>query len=324
METVSEKTDFLEYFFMRYGVIGMGAIGGFYGAKLAHAGKEVHFLSHSDYQYVKERGLQVDSCDGSFHLPQINAYGAASDMPKCDVVLIGLKTVNNHLLPELLPPLLKEDTLVVLIQNGIGVEEDVQKMFPEVQLAAGLAFICSAKTEPGRVNHQCYGYINIGNYSCKQQEKIDEVVDDFRKAGVDANEVEYLEARWKKAVWNMPFNGMTVALNTQTDILLQHPSTLQLIKDQMMEVIEAAQACGVKNIDESFAEKMIYNTVHMTPYSPSMKLDFDFKRPMEINYLYTRPIEKAREAGYQMRKLEMLEQELRFLESKRLERKSER
>ena len=309
---------------MRYGVIGMGAIGGFYGAKLAHAGKEVHFLSHSDYQYVKERGLQVDSCDGSFHLPQINAYGAASDMPKCDVVLIGLKTVNNHLLPELLPPLLKEDTLVVLIQNGIGVEEDVQKMFPEVQLAAGLAFICSAKTEPGRVNHQCYGYINIGNYSCKQQEKIDEVVDDFRKAGVDANEVEYLEARWKKAVWNMPFNGMTVALNTQTDILLQHPSTLQLIKDQMMEVIEAAQACGVKNIDETFAEKMIYNTVHMTPYSPSMKLDFDFKRPMEINYLYTRPIKKAREAGYQMRKLEMLEQELRFLESKRLERKSER
>ena len=302
----------------------MGAIGGFYGAKLAHAGKEVHFLSHSDYQYVKERGLQVDSCDGSFHLPQINAYGAASDMPKCDVVLIGLKTVNNHLLPELLPPLLKEDTLVVLIQNGIGVEEDVQKMFPEVQLASGLAFICSAKTEPGRVNHQCYGYINIGNYSCKQQEKIDEVVDDFRKAGVDANEVEYLEARWKKAVWNMPFNGMTVALNTQTDILLQHPSTLQLIKDQMMEVIEAAQACGVKNIDESFAEKMIYNTVHMTPYSPSMKLDFEFKRPMEINYIYTRPIEKAREAGYQMRKLEMLEQELRFLESKRLERKSER
>ena len=294
----------------------MGAIGGFYGAKLAHAGKEVHFLSHSDYQYVKERGLQVDSCDGSFHLPHVNAYGAASDMPKCDVVLIGLKTVNNRLLPELLPPLLKEDTLVVLIQNGIGVEEDVQKMFPEVQLAAGLAFICSAKTEPGRVNHQCYGYINIGNYSCKQQEKMDEVVNDFRQAGVDANEVEYLEARWKKAVWNMPFNGMTVALNTQTDILLQHPSTLQLIKDQMMEVIEAAQACGVKNIDESFAEKMIDNTIHMTPYSPSMKLDFDFKRPMEIYYLYTRPIEIARKAGYQMKKLEMLEAELRFLDDR--------
>ena len=295
----------------------MGAIGGYYGAKLAHAGKEVHFLSHSDFEWVKTHGLQVDSCDGDFSLKQVNAYGNAADMPKCDIVLIGLKTVNNHLLKELLPPLLKEDTLVVMIQNGIGVEEDMQKEFPDVQLAAGLAFICSAKTQPGRVNHQCYGYINIGNYSCKHQEQIDTVVNDFRNAGVDANEVEYLEARWKKAVWNMPFNGMTVALNTQTNILLQNPSTLQLIKDQMIEVVEAAQACGVTRIDEAFADKMIDNTIHMTPYSPSMKLDFDFGRPMEIDYLYTRPIEEARKAGYRMRKLEMLEQELRFIESRK-------
>ncbi|MBP5686286.1 MAG: 2-dehydropantoate 2-reductase, partial [Clostridia bacterium] len=107
-----------------------------------------------------------------------------------------------------------------------------------------------------------------------------------------------LEARWKKAVWNMPFNGMTVARNTQTDLLLKNPTTLQLIKDQMMEVVEAAQACGVTNIDEAFADKMIDNTIHMTPYSPSMKLDYDFGRPMEIYYLYTRPIEEARKAGY--------------------------
>ena len=167
------------------------------------------------------------------------------------------------------------------------------------------------------MNHQCYGQINFGNYSCHDEQQFQQLLDDFNAAGVKAGTVEYQEARWKKAVWNMPFNGMTVALNTQTDILLQNPSTLQLIKDQMMEVIEAAQACGVKYIDETFAEKMIYNTVHMTPYSPSMKLDFEFKRPMETYYLYTRPIEEAKKAGYQMRRLEMLEQELRFLEETR-------
>ena len=299
---------------MKYGVIGTGAIGGFYGGKLAQIGKEVHFLFHRDYDHVKQHGLQVDSCDGSFHLDPVNAYRSTQDMPQCDVVLVGLKSVNNHLLQNLLPPLLKEDTLVVLIQNGIGIEEDVQKMFPKVELAAGLAFICCAKSEPGRVNHQCYGYINIGNYSCKNPSVIDAVVSDFRKAGVDANEVEYFEARWKKAVWNMPFNGMTVALNTQTDLLLQNPHTMQLVKDQMMEVIQAAQACGVKNIDDTFADKMIDNTLHMTPYSPSMKLDYEFHRPMEIDYLYTRPIQEARKAGYRMAKLEMLEAELRFLE----------
>ena len=256
----------------------------------------------------------MDSCDGSFHLDSPLVYNQTEQMPQCDVVLVCLKSINNKKLQTLLPPLLKDDTLVVLIQNGIGVEQDVEQMFPGIQLAAGLAFICSAKTEPGRVNHQCYGQINLGNYSCKDAGRVEQVMADFNAAGVTAGLVEYHEARWKKAVWNMPFNGMTVALKTQTNLLLQNPATRQLIYEQMMEVIGAAQHLGVKNIDESFAQKMLEMTDAMTPYSPSMRLDYDFHRPMEIHYLYTRPIEIAREAGFQMPKLEMLEAELKFLD----------
>ena len=118
----------------------------------------------------------------------------------------------------MLPPLLHDHTAVVLIQNGIGVEEDVQRLFPDIQLVAGLAFICSAKTMPGRVSHQCYGHINFGNYSCRDEALFQQLVADFRQAGIRTGVVEYHEARWKKAVWNMPFNGMTVALNRQTAI----------------------------------------------------------------------------------------------------------
>jgi 2-dehydropantoate 2-reductase len=299
---------------MKYGIIGSGAIGGYYGSKLARAGQEVHFLFRSDYEYVKSHGLQVDSCDGSFHL-DVNAYDDTADMPACDVVLVCLKTVNNGKLQQLLPPLLAPGTLVVLIQNGIGVEEDVQRLFPDVQLAAGLAFICSAKTEPGHINHQCYGSINLADYSCRDERRLQTVVDELRQAGVDAGRVEYYEARWKKAVWNMPFNGMTVALKCQTDELLKHPATRRLIRDMMMEVITAAQHLGVKNITEEFADKMIQMTDNMTPYSPSMRLDYDYHRRMEIEYLYSRPIATARQAGIGMPKLEMLEAELKFLEA---------
>lgn len=300
---------------MTYGIIGTGAIGGYYGSKLARSGQEVHFLSHSDYQFVKERGMQVDSCDGSFHLDHVNVYQYSTDMPKCDVVIVGLKTTNNHLLPELLPPLLHEKTVVVLIQNGIGVEADVQQMFPGVQLIAGLAFICSAKTEPGRVNHQCYGSINLANYSCKNENLFDSILNDFTNAAIPAASVPYDEARWKKAVWNMPFNGMTVALNTQTNLLLKNPATRQLIRDMMEEVVGAAWHLGVTGLDEAFIDKMIEMTDEMTPYSPSMKLDYDFHRPMEIHYIYSRPIEMAREAGFRMPKLEMLEAELKYLQN---------
>lgn len=300
---------------MRYAVIGTGAVGGYYGGRLANAGHDVHFLLHSDYDYIKQNGLQVDSCNGSFHLDSPNIYRSTADMPKADVVIVALKTTRNQLLKELLPPLLHSETLVLLIQNGIGPEPELQQWFPNLYIAAGLAFICSAKTEPGRVNHQCYGNINIGNYSCKNTEIIDCLMSDFIQSGINAALVEYHEARWKKAVWNMPFNGMTVVMNAQTDKLLAQPDTLSLIRRQMLEVIGAAQALGVKNIDATFADKMIENTIKMVPYSPSMKLDYEYHRPMEIDFLYTNAIKAAHSVGYAMPCLEMLEAQLRFIDS---------
>ena len=300
---------------LSYSIIGMGAIGGYYGGRLAKAGREVHFLAHSDYQYVLQNGLRVDSCDGDFCLPHINAYATQKDMPKTDVIIVGLKSVKNHdVLPELLRPIVHQNSIVILIQNGIGLEDDLQNVFPGLQIVAGLAFICSAKVGAGHVSHQCYGSINLGNYSC-QQEKFEVLLQDMTDAGIQAAEVPYLEARWKKAVWNMPFNGMTVALNTSTDKLLKNPATRQLIYDQMMEVIGAANALGVNTLTSEFADKMMQMTDEMVPYSPSMKLDFDYHRPMEIEYLYSRPIAEAKKVGFEMPKLAMLEAELKFIEA---------
>ena len=114
---------------MKYAIIGTGAGGGYYGGRLANAGHDVHFLLHSDYEYVRENGFHVESCNGSFHLPRPNVYRSVHDMPQADVVIVALKTTRNALLAELLPPLLHPQTLVLLIQNGIGLEPDVQKMF---------------------------------------------------------------------------------------------------------------------------------------------------------------------------------------------------
>lgn len=312
---------------MIYSIIGTGAIGGYYGAMLARAGKEVNFLLHKDYDCVVRHGLQVNSCVESIHIDRPRVYLKTSDMPKSDIVIVALKSTNNHLLKEMLPPLLKEDTLVLLIQNGIGIEEDLQQYFPSTSLAAGLAFICSAKTRPGTIDHQCYGSLNIGNYSCgssayspinggANDEKIDLLLADLEEAKIKASRVEYLEARWKKAVWNMPFNGLTVALNTQTSNLLDNEATAQLVYDMMMEVVGAAKSLGVTNIDSTFADKMIAMTKAMIPYSPSMKLDYDYHRPMEIAYLYSRPIAEARKVGFEMPKLAMLEAQLEFVQEK--------
>lgn len=301
---------------LKYAVIGTGAIGGYYGGKLANAGQEVHFLFHSDYEYVKQHGLRVDSVNGNFHLSSVHAYRKTTDMPKCDVVLVGLKSTNNHLLKELLPPLLHKDTLVILIQNGLGLEEDLQKDLPELKIAGGLAFICSNKIAKGHITHLDYGKLNIGSYSSSDSDLINTVVSDFQKAGVDANSVELKDARWMKLVWNIPYNGMTVVLNTTTNMLMENRVTERLMHEMMLEVIRAANHTGLtQNIDESYADQMLEMTRHMTPYAPSMKLDYNARRPLEIEYIYSRPIEVAEKAGYDMTRVAMLEKQLKFIQS---------
>ncbi|MBQ7180042.1 MAG: 2-dehydropantoate 2-reductase [Bacteroidaceae bacterium] len=302
---------------MRYAVIGTGAIGGYYGAKLARSGQEVHFLLHSDYDFVSRNGLQVNSWKGDFHIDNPHIYNNVHAMPQCDVVLVALKTTNNHLLPDLLSPLLGPQTIVVLIQNGIGVEQDVQDMLPRAQLAAGLAFICSAKTRPGVVDHQHYGALTIANYSCRSLLAVERLVGELADAGIETHQAEYHFARWRKAVWNMPFNGMTVAMQCQTDRLLAESATRQLIRRQMLEVIHAAQALGIAGLHDDFADRMLADTDAMVPYSPSMRLDWDFRRPMELNYIYDRPLLLASQAGRPMTELQALADRLHAMEQQR-------
>jgi 2-dehydropantoate 2-reductase len=299
---------------LKYAIIGTGALGGYYGGRLAHAGAEVHFLFHSDFEYVKQNGLKVDSVNGNFHLTHLNAYRSTADMPVCDVVLVCLKTTNNYLLAEMLTPLLHSNTVVVLVQNGLGIEADLAQDFPDTAIAGGLAFICSSKIGNGHIAHFDMGNIRIGLFQ-GNMELIEQMCLEMRQAGIHAEAVHDLNyARWQKLVWNIPYNGLTVVLNATTDEMMKQPDSRKLIYDLMLEVIAGANACGAK-LSTSFADKMLETTDKMTPYAPSMKLDFEARRQMEIEAIYWRPIKAALEAGFDMKKVTMLAQQLMFIQN---------
>jgi len=299
---------------LKYAVIGTGALGGFYGGMLAHAGSDVHFLFHSDYDFVCKNGLKIDSVLGDFHLDKVNAYKSSDQMPQCDVVLVCLKTTNNEMLNQILPPLLHEKTMVVLIQNGLGIEAELADHFPNLSIAGGLGFICSNKMGPGHIAHLDFGQITIGSFQGENETLIKKVLSDFEKANVPAVFAENLNlARWKKLVWNIPYNGMCVVLNTTTESLMENQKTYDLMHDIMLEVMGAAQACG-EELGEGFAKAMLDSTSRMKPYAPSMKLDFDFKRALEIKAIYSSPLAEARKAGFDMPKVAMLEQQLHFIQ----------
>lgn len=303
---------------LKYGIIGVGAIGGYYGGRLAHAGCDVHFLFHSEYEHVKNNGYQIDSVDGDIHLSSPNIYNSSKDMPKCDVILVSLKSTQNHLLPGLLAPILHDSTMVILIQNGLGLESELAQSFPFTTIAGGMAFICSSRIGPGHIFHKDYGSLNIGFYQHRNESLLKEFLSDCCEAGLMVSVADNLyTARWKKLIWNIPYNGLTVVLNATTEEIMKNAASRQLVKDLMVEVRNAALANGAE-IEESFIQEMLVMTDNMRPYSPSMKLDWDNHRSMEIRAIYLNPIAEAVKVNSPMKKVEMVAQILQFKEQTRV------
>jgi 2-dehydropantoate 2-reductase len=137
----------------------------------------------------------------------------------------------------------------------------------------------------------------------------------LRTAGIQIRlEDDLALARWKKLVWNIPFNGLAVVRNVTTDRLIRDRQTRTLVETMMREVADAAAAC-TRPIEESFIQKMIADTEKMEPYAPSMKLDYDRGNPMEIESIYGHPIRAAKARGIAMPETEKLYHQLLTLNS---------
>lgn len=308
----------------RYAVIGTGAIGGFYGACLQKIGLEVHFLLRQDYEYVQQHGLAISSINGDFTLPQVNAYNDIKDMPPCDVVLITLKTTQNHWLPDLLPPLVKDGGIVLTLQNGLGIEAEIAAIVGEaVDVLGGLCFICSNKIGPGQIHHLDYGQIQLGAYGKENQAvgittAMGQIGADFEQAGIPIQLSENLQlSRWKKLVWNIPFNGLSVVLDATTDAIINDVQGQQMAEQLMREVLAAAAGYGLE-IQESFVQKMLEHTVKMKPYRTSMKIDYDSHRPLEIEAIFGNPMRAAQQVSVPVPQITMLYQQLKFLATRNL------
>jgi 2-dehydropantoate 2-reductase len=318
-----------------YAILGTGALGGFYGARLQQAGCEVHFLLHRDYEHVRERGLAIRSIDGDFELPKVHAYNDVNQMPPCDVVIVSLKTTQNHLLLQLLPPVLKEGGVVLVLQNGLGIEADVADIVGADRVMGGLCFLCSNKTAPGQIHHLDYKQITLGDYApnyapCGVTDRMQQIASDFEQAGIPIERsADLFLARWKKLVWNIPFNGLSVVLDATTQQMMVDPHIRSLAEQLMQEVLMGATACiaqataitqataeSDRQIPASFVQTMLDYTAKMKPYRTSMKIDYDEQRPLEVEAIFGNPLRMAQHAGADLPRIQMLYQQLKFLDER--------
>jgi len=309
---------------LRYAIVGTGALGGFYGGLMANSGLDVHFLLHSDLEHVRQHGLKVESKRGDFHLPSIQAYGDSSEMPPCDCVVIGLKSTQNHLLPTLLPPLMHDQTIGLVLQNGLHVEQSTRDVMGPGRVAGGCCFLCSNKVGPGHIRHLDYGRIVFGPYRGQDdrepgplESRMQQIHQDLCAAKIECHLTDDLTTtRWKKLMWNIPFNGLSVILNASTDAIMKDPDSRELARRISEEVRQTACRSG-SVIEPAYVDWVIDHTDDMVPYDSSMRLDFLNGRPIEVESIYGNAIRAARRHGIETPLLTTLYQQLKFLEAHR-------
>lgn len=303
---------------LRLVVVGAGAVGGYFGARLARAGHDVQFLARSDREHLERHGLRVESVAGDFTLAPVEAHADPAAVRPVEIALVALKTTANAALPAILPRVLVPGGTVVLLQNGLGEEERAAALPGVGAVLAGLAFVCVSKVGPGHVRHLDYGSIRLaafapGGAAAGITPVMERLGAALEGAGVPVTlEPDWLAARWQKLVWNVPYNGLSVLLRADTGALMASPPVRALVAAMMREVTAASAAEG-HSIGDAFVDEMLTGTDAMRPYLPSMRLDFDAGRPLELASMYAVPVARARAAGAPMARVEALLAELEFL-----------
>jgi 2-dehydropantoate 2-reductase len=299
-------------------IVGAGAVGCYYGGRLAQHGRDVHFLMRSDYETVRRDGLHITSPLGDANL-RVNVYKSAADIGRCDLVIIAMKATSNEALLELIPPLLDEGTLLLTLQNGLGNEEFLAHHFGAQRVLGGLCFVCINRTAAGVIHHMAQGRIHLGEHTRSPQPRTHALAAILNQSGIDCViEPSLAAARWKKLVWNIPFNGLSIGEGgIDTAAILADPRIEQRIRDLMTEIIATAQALG-HSIAFDLITDMIERTRTMAQYRPSSLIDYQEGREVELEPIWGEPLRQAVEAQLFMPHVAALYEQLKSLTQSRV------
>ena len=288
----------------RVAVIGAGAVGTYYGARLAQAGHDVHFLMRRDYEAVRAEGLRCTSPMGDFALEAPSIARTAAEIGPADWVICALKSTSIGEAEALVGPCLGPHTRILLLMNGLGLEERFAEWFGRERVFGGMAFTCVNRGRPGSVHHLAYGAVTVGHLLDDASE-VERALALWAPARVEFSGEESLRrARWEKLCWNIPFNGLCVtAGGVTTDVVVGDAALRTIARATMEEVVAAGNADleargeALRLDGAAIVETMFRFTDRMGPYRPSTMIDYVEGRPMEAPAIFAAPLARARELG---------------------------
>ncbi len=288
-------------------VIGTGAVGCYYGARLAEGGHDVRFLVRQGIDAVRENGIHVTSHLGDLHLPKPTLASSPEELAEqgeADWLLIGLESYDIAQLSRLAAPVAGRETRILAIVNGLGIEDDVAEQMHRYGIFGGLGFIGVGQPQPGRIFHREFGALDIGHHG-DDESAVAEALAIWEPTVVAARPTDCLvRARWHKMIWDVPFNGLSVAAGGATSgFILETPALAAFARRVMDEIVAIANADlethGFAPFEDADAvcERAMRLMGTTENYIPYAGVRFVRQLPLEVEALFERPAQRAEELG---------------------------
>lgn len=276
--------------------MGAGAVGGYFGARVAASGVDVTFIARGAHlRAMREHGLRIKSIQGDLEIH--SGFHSSSDpMAPVDVVLLAVKSQDTEEAARSLAPFMGPDTAVLSLQNGVDNADKIARLWGADRSLAGVAFISARVTAPGLIEHRGGGRIVLGSLQAGGQANARTVHSMLAQAKIPCQvSADIREVLWRKLAWSAPFCALSCLLHMTVGDILGSASLEMLVRGCIDEVREAAQCRGVE-LPASIAEEAL-SFSKTARGQASMLQDLEAGKPLEHEALNGMVVRILHESG---------------------------
>ena len=271
---------------MRVAVFGSGAVGGYFGGRLAQAGEDVWFIARGPHlDAIRERGLRVTSVEGDFLVRPASVTDEPSALGAVDVVLLGVKAWQVPQAAQAMRPLVGAQTFIVPLQNGIEAPECLVDVFGASHVLGGLCRIIAYVEAPGHIRHVgAAPYIAFGELDASTSGRAEALRQAFSKARGLVAEIapEIRVAMWSKFLFITALSGVGALTRVPFGVMRSQPESRRLLRQALEEIFAVATGNGIALPADSVEQTLGYIDTLPAEGTASMQRDIIQGRPSEL------------------------------------------
>jgi len=267
---------------MRIAVMGTGAVGGYFGAKLAAAGHDLAFVARGrNLQALRAKGLKVMTPNGDFSVKNALCTDDITKIGRVDVILFCVKSYDTETAAQQIKTLVTDRTVILSLQNGIDNPDKLARLFDIDQILPAVVYVGAQLTTPGVITHSNGGRIVFGQIDGSTRDASKTLRQTLSDAGIPCEiSAAIQKMQWTKLLWNAPFCAISSLVRANVKQIVESKTLSALALDCMTEVQAAARVRDIELRREQFDEIMTFSR-GLGEFKPSMLQDLEASKPLE-------------------------------------------